>query len=103
MPATWQHLCNITKLQRNMIMLCRRYAAFTVLSDEVASASADITCVNHSARKAVEQADLALMSGCPYEMAEPLLTYASQHLSQNQEPCIGALSLTGMVFQKSLR
>lgn len=70
---------------------CCRYAAYFMLlgpADEDSSgAGPDIM-----AGKAVVQVDLALMSGCPYNLAEPLLAHAVKHLGPVDRHAAGTMN-----------
>lgn len=74
------------------VMVCRRYAAYTMLAGDTSANSPEIHCSNTLGRQAMMQVDLALMSGCPYPLAEPVLEYSCALLQR---------SVSGMNTHKS--
>lgn len=64
-------------------MLCRRYAAYTMLAGDTGMDFPEFHSSNKLAPQAMMQVDLALLSGCPYTLAEPVLAYACKQLQRS--------------------
>lgn len=91
------------RFQDPVLPLFCRYAAFTMLAGDVSTETAHSQGANEWAGKAVKQVDLALMSGCPYQLAEPFLAHALHRQSQHRQAKRGELMSTTSVHCRFCR